>query len=397
MPIDIGNGPTKRHEGIDFATSASPIKAAAAGYAIASHSDTYDKFVIIFHSNNMSTLYAHLSSTDTSAGIHSVSKVVVDTATPEANSDLFVWVDRGDTIGISGSLGEGSTGDHLHFELARNASRRYANHINNRLDPFDLRLERPHYPGQEKFDGCGPAQMWRDLAAFCPETTIVGEVRIQDAVKLADQAPNRAGFVRLIEPRLGRPLSAANVRSLAGDPTSPAYSSNVKTLVEHLPADMTATDVRTLVDGVPQNAHLEVIRLVRTRLRYPIDPNDALLLAGDPQARAFYIELRHNVAWLPGRVTADQAYELVRFLKAHERVGMVKLLATRLPLQMTAEQVRQFAGSHSDRVYSDIVLFLASRLPAGLSVADYQLLAAKVTGYQREAIDKLLIPRLRSN
>lgn len=95
-------GTTKYHSGVDIAANAgSNICAAASGtVAIAEYSASYGNYVVIYHANGMSTLYAHMSSMAVSAG-QSVS--------------------QGQLIGYVGSTGW-STGPHLHFEVRVNGS-----------------------------------------------------------------------------------------------------------------------------------------------------------------------------------------------------------------------------------------------------------------------------------
>lgn len=91
------------HNGIDFAaTIGTPIKAALSG-TIAGTGDTdkvcpgasYGKWVLITHSNGLSTLYAHFSVINVSVGQN---------------------ISVGDTIGLSGATGY-ATGPHLHFTV----------------------------------------------------------------------------------------------------------------------------------------------------------------------------------------------------------------------------------------------------------------------------------------
>lgn len=91
------------HSGLDIALGmGTPVAASAPGIvAVAKTGTSYGNYVVIIHSNGLSTLYAHLS------------KILVS---PEK------FVERGDTIGLSGGCkgckGAGfSTGPHLHFEV----------------------------------------------------------------------------------------------------------------------------------------------------------------------------------------------------------------------------------------------------------------------------------------
>ena len=96
-------GTERYHNGIDISgNSGSSILAADSGtVAIATYSSSYGNYVMIYHSNGTSTLYAHMSSMAVSAG---------DSVT------------QGQTIGYVGSTGW-STGPHLHFEIAVNGTR----------------------------------------------------------------------------------------------------------------------------------------------------------------------------------------------------------------------------------------------------------------------------------
>ncbi len=90
-------GTTKYHAGVDVAAnSGATIGAAQAGtVGIAEYSSSYGYYVVVYHADGNSTLYAHMSSMAVSVG-QSVS--------------------RGQTLGYVGSTGW-STGPHLHFEV----------------------------------------------------------------------------------------------------------------------------------------------------------------------------------------------------------------------------------------------------------------------------------------
>lgn len=90
-------GTTKYHAGVDVAANAgSTIGAAAAGtVGIAEYSSSYGYYVVVYHADGNSTLYAHMSSMAVSVG---------------------QTVSRGQTLGYVGSTGW-STGPHLHFEV----------------------------------------------------------------------------------------------------------------------------------------------------------------------------------------------------------------------------------------------------------------------------------------
>lgn len=91
------------HNGVDFGVpTGTPVKAVIGGTVTASGNTdlqpgcySYGKWVLLKHSNGLSTLYGHLSSIGASTG---------DT------------VDMGDTIGLSGNTGY-STGPHLHLTV----------------------------------------------------------------------------------------------------------------------------------------------------------------------------------------------------------------------------------------------------------------------------------------
>ena len=90
-----------QHSGLDIGVPmGTPIKAAEAGYVakVAMGTKWYGNYIMIIHSNNLSTLYAHLSSV-------------------EVANDQYVT--RGQVIGHSGSTGF-SSGPHLHFEVRTN-------------------------------------------------------------------------------------------------------------------------------------------------------------------------------------------------------------------------------------------------------------------------------------
>lgn len=99
----IGAYRGKGHNGVDFrADTGTPVAATEAGTVTATgDTDTgcrkasYGKWILIRHQNNLSTLYAHLSSIGISAGQK---------------------VNRGERIGLSGNTGY-ATGSHLHFSV----------------------------------------------------------------------------------------------------------------------------------------------------------------------------------------------------------------------------------------------------------------------------------------
>ncbi len=90
-------GTVKFHAGVDVAANAgTPIGSAQAGtVGIAEYSSSYGYYVVVYHADGNSTLYAHMQSMAVSAG---------------------QYVSRGQTLGYVGSTGW-STGPHLHFEV----------------------------------------------------------------------------------------------------------------------------------------------------------------------------------------------------------------------------------------------------------------------------------------
>lgn len=89
------------HSGIDVGVkSGTQVKAADTGYVatIGRNTKWYGNYVMIIHGNNISTLYAHLSSIS-------------------VNGDEYVT--KGQQIGLSGNTGF-SSGPHLHFEVRAN-------------------------------------------------------------------------------------------------------------------------------------------------------------------------------------------------------------------------------------------------------------------------------------
>lgn len=89
------------HSGLDIGVPlGTPLYAAESGYVARAISGTkwYGNYVMIIHSNNLSTLYAHMNSLN----------VVTDQ-----------YVNKGQLIGYSGTSGF-SSGPHLHFEVRLN-------------------------------------------------------------------------------------------------------------------------------------------------------------------------------------------------------------------------------------------------------------------------------------
>ena len=89
------------HSGLDLGVkTGNTVRAAEAGYVakVALGTKWYGNYVMVIHSNNLSTLYAHLSSVSVSAD---------------------QYVAQGQQLGLSGSTGF-SSGPHLHFEVRSN-------------------------------------------------------------------------------------------------------------------------------------------------------------------------------------------------------------------------------------------------------------------------------------
>jgi len=103
-PYDPACATRHFHTGIDIgAASGTPVEAADAGvvsYVNWGWGGGYGNYVLITHGNGYTTLYAHLSAIDVSAG---------------------QGVRRGESIGAEGSTGL-STGPHLHFEVRYNGT-----------------------------------------------------------------------------------------------------------------------------------------------------------------------------------------------------------------------------------------------------------------------------------
>ena len=101
-------GASSDHKGVDLkASEGQTVKASADGVvSFAGEQRGYGKIVIIDHTGDIQTAYAHLSSI-------SVSK--------------DAEVSQGDTIGAAGQTGT-ATGPHLHFEVRKN---------DTRVDPMD--------------------------------------------------------------------------------------------------------------------------------------------------------------------------------------------------------------------------------------------------------------------
>lgn len=95
-------GTKKFHSGVDIGAQAGANVVAADGgtVSVATYSSSYGNYVMIYHADGSSTLYAHMSSLAVSAG---------------------QTVSQGDVIGYVGSTGW-SNGPHLHFEVRINGS-----------------------------------------------------------------------------------------------------------------------------------------------------------------------------------------------------------------------------------------------------------------------------------
>lgn len=95
-------GTTRLHAGTDIAAQygAQVLAADGGNVTVATYSSSYGNYVMIYHADGSSTLYAHMSSLAVSAG---------------------QTVNQGDVIGYVGSTGN-STGPHLHFEVRINGS-----------------------------------------------------------------------------------------------------------------------------------------------------------------------------------------------------------------------------------------------------------------------------------
>jgi murein DD-endopeptidase MepM/ murein hydrolase activator NlpD len=91
------HGGQRAHLGVDFAApTGTPVRTVGDGVVqFAGWQNGYGNFIIVQHSNNQTTAYAHLSRIDVRKGQK---------------------VSQGDFIGAVGSTGA-STGPHLHFEF----------------------------------------------------------------------------------------------------------------------------------------------------------------------------------------------------------------------------------------------------------------------------------------
>jgi hypothetical protein len=111
------------HSGVDLKTQEKeglPVYAVADGYIsrIKIASNGYGKAIYIDHPNGFTTVYGHLQCYKGAIAEwinkyqYKQQKFTFDTVFKHA----FIWVKKGDTIGLSGNSG-GSTGPHLHFEI----------------------------------------------------------------------------------------------------------------------------------------------------------------------------------------------------------------------------------------------------------------------------------------
>lgn len=95
-----GEGPVGFHSGLDITNSlGTPIQATADGVVThAGWMDQYGNCVVIRHSDDLETLYAHMSHLEVIPGLH---------------------ISRGHILGEMGQSGQ-ATGVHLHYEVRRN-------------------------------------------------------------------------------------------------------------------------------------------------------------------------------------------------------------------------------------------------------------------------------------
>ena len=96
-------GDLRMHNGVDIAAAhGTNVVAADSGTVITStYNSNYGNYVVISHGDGLTTLYAHLSSRQVTAG---------------------TAVTKGQVVGLVGSTGI-STGPHLHFEVSLNGTR----------------------------------------------------------------------------------------------------------------------------------------------------------------------------------------------------------------------------------------------------------------------------------
>jgi murein DD-endopeptidase MepM/ murein hydrolase activator NlpD len=118
-------GYTKMHRGVDFAAmTGTPIMAAGEGVVeSAGPHGEYGNFVLLRHSSNFETAYAHMSRIATHAGQH---------------------VHQGQVIGYVGATGR-ATGPHLHYEVRIHG---------DQINPLSVKMQP------------GPLLAGKDLAAF---------------------------------------------------------------------------------------------------------------------------------------------------------------------------------------------------------------------------------------
>jgi len=91
------------HNGYDYSLNyGTPVYAAYSGHATYSYDQSFGHKIKINHLNGYSTIYAHLQS----------NQLIT-------NTDIPVWADTGQQIGLIGMSGN-TTGPHLHFEVIKN-------------------------------------------------------------------------------------------------------------------------------------------------------------------------------------------------------------------------------------------------------------------------------------
>ena len=112
-------GKYKNHNGLDIAAPRNtPIYAVASGtVSISTYGSSYGNYVVIYHGNGTSTLYAHMNSRAVSAG---------------------QTVTQGQVIGYVGTTGS-STGNHLHLEFQVNGVRKDPESYYPQLDSLFIR------------------------------------------------------------------------------------------------------------------------------------------------------------------------------------------------------------------------------------------------------------------
>ena len=136
---------SKFHTGIDYGCPLNtPILASAAGKVVFAGWDStgYGNVVIVLHSSDCATLYAHLNSIHVKVG---------------------EFVRQGSLLGHSGSTGN-STGPHLHFE-----ARRQWNDYKSHFDPMKLPLMTvDDTAGKQEFELLEPEKLNADVVITAP-------------------------------------------------------------------------------------------------------------------------------------------------------------------------------------------------------------------------------------